>query len=113
MGLAQPVVLGRRRSVDGSGAERVATLVWGLPHRLRLVLPPCLPPVQVCVYDPQVEDGQIYQDLGTEKFEWDHPSPRSRPVPKTAIDIASVSRLSKSSGMLQTPGQVQQASTSG
>ncbi len=63
-------------------------------------------PLQVCVYDPQVEDDQIYQDLGTEKFEWDHPSPRSRPVPKSAIDIASVSKLPKSTadGMLRDPG---------
>ncbi len=30
--------------------------------------------MQLCVYDPEVEDKQIYQDLGTEKFEWDHPS---------------------------------------
>ncbi|PSC76863.1 UDP-glucose dehydrogenase [Micractinium conductrix] len=42
----------------------------------------------LCVYDPQVEASQIYQDLGTEKFEWDHPSPRSRPIAKSAIDIA-------------------------
>ncbi|KAI3438594.1 hypothetical protein D9Q98_001018 [Chlorella vulgaris] len=42
----------------------------------------------LCVYDPEVEDKQIYQDLGTEKFEWDHPSPRSAPIPKTAIAIS-------------------------
>jgi len=52
----------------------------------------CCSCLQVCVYDPQVEDEQIYQDLGTAKFEWDHPSPRSRPIPKTAIDIAHVSQ---------------------
>lgn len=43
---------------------------------------------RVCVYDPQVEPQQVYQDLGTEKFEWDHPSPRSPPIAKTAIAIA-------------------------
>lgn len=47
--------------------------------------------LQVCVYDPEVEDNQIYQDLGTEKFEWDHPSPRSAPISKTAIAISHVS----------------------
>lgn len=45
---------------------------------------------RVCVYDPQVEPQQVYQDLGTEKFEWDHPSPRSPPIAKTAIAIAPV-----------------------
>ncbi len=48
--------------------------------------------MQLCVYDPEVEDKQIYQDLGTEKFEWDHPSPRSAPIPKTAIAISHVRR---------------------
>ena len=55
--------------------------------------PACLPAspaaLQVCVYDPQVEADQIYQDLGTEKFEWDHPSPRSKPLPKSALDIGA------------------------
>lgn len=51
----------------------------------------CVP--QVCVYDPEVADDQIYQDLGTEKFEWDHPSPRSSPIPKTAIAISHVRGL--------------------
>ena len=45
--------------------------------------------MQLCVYDPEVEDSQIYQDLGTKKFEWDHPSPRSAPIAKTAIEIAT------------------------
>jgi hypothetical protein len=26
--------------------------------------------VQLCVYDPQVEEEQIYLDLATPKFEW-------------------------------------------
>ncbi|KAI7845979.1 hypothetical protein COHA_000524 [Chlorella ohadii] len=43
---------------------------------------------RVCVYDPQVEDSQIYQDLGTAKFEWDHPTPKSAPVSKDAISIS-------------------------
>jgi UDPglucose 6-dehydrogenase len=43
---------------------------------------------RVCVYDPEVEDSQIYQDLGTAKFEWDHPTPKSAPVSKDAITIS-------------------------
>lgn len=87
---------------------------------------------RVCVYDPQVEDSQIYQvrssqgrvrvadaghlllackrclsepstgwkvwllpplpqDLGTAKFEWDHPTPKSAPVSKDVITISHVS----------------------
>ena len=55
---------------------------------------PSVPPVcvQVCLSDPQVGADQIYQDLGTQKFEWDHPSPRSTPLPKTAVSIAEVRR---------------------
>lgn len=54
------------------------------------LLLPCLPSLlQVCVYDPEVDANQIYQDLGTEKFEWDHPSPRSKPLPRSALDIGA------------------------
>lgn len=28
---------------------------------------------KLCIYDPKVEEHQIYVDLTTEKFEWDHP----------------------------------------
>ncbi|KAL4438965.1 hypothetical protein ABPG77_006902 [Micractinium sp. CCAP 211/92] len=43
----------------------------------------------VCVYDPQVTDEQIYQDLTTQPYEWyDHPNPRSAPVDKSAIAIS-------------------------
>ena len=57
------------------------------------------------MYDPQVEESQIYQDLGTEKFEWDHPSPRSAPIAKTAIAIVRVSGAA--AGSRRPPCQAQ------
>eukprot|EP00887_Chlorella_sp_A99_P001010 scaffold5.g1010.t1 len=40
------------------------------------------------IYDPKVEADQIYYDLGTPKFEWDHPSPRHPPMSKDVVAIA-------------------------
>lgn len=87
-----------------AGAERRGEERWlthklcsvvGLPAGLalpRLNPSPCLlPHPQVCIYDPEVSDSQIYQDLGTAKFEWDHPSPRSAPAPKDTVAISHVS----------------------
>eukprot|EP00475_Leptophrys_vorax_P043431 TRINITY_DN8367_c0_g1_i1.p1 TRINITY_DN8367_c0_g1~~TRINITY_DN8367_c0_g1_i1.p1 ORF type:complete len:482 (-),score=55.63 TRINITY_DN8367_c0_g1_i1:287-1732(-) len=38
------------------------------------------------VYDPQVTEDQIRRDLGTSKFEWDHPLPMQSP---TSMDASS------------------------
>lgn len=31
---------------------------------------------KICIYDPKVEKEQIFVDLATPKFEWDHPGPK-------------------------------------
>lgn len=41
-----------------------------------------------CIYDPKVEEDQIYYDLATPKFEWDHPSPRHPPISKDEVEIS-------------------------
>jgi UDPglucose 6-dehydrogenase len=40
------------------------------------------------IYDPKVEDEQIYLDLATPKFEWDHPYARATPIAKDLIHIS-------------------------
>jgi UDPglucose 6-dehydrogenase len=43
----------------------------------------------LCIYDPKVDPEQIYLDLGTPKFEWDHPVNKAAPLGKDAITIAT------------------------
>lgn len=43
---------------------------------------------KLCIYDPQVEEEQVYLDLATPKFEWDHPYAKAAPMAKDDISIA-------------------------
>ncbi|GAB4817058.1 hypothetical protein N2152v2_004104 [Parachlorella kessleri] len=43
---------------------------------------------KLCIYDPQVEEEQVYLDLATPKFEWDHPYAKAAPMAKDDIAIA-------------------------
>lgn len=43
---------------------------------------------KLCIFDPKVEEKQVYLDLATPKFEWDHPVAKSLPLAKEAVAIA-------------------------